>query len=126
MSSPSRRAEPCGSIGAPSDFHCATTAAKCGSDAAGFITQPASLCETMTPSASVTIVDTGSWSSIAWRVRSLSSALVDSFMPPIRIAEILPSRSNSGIVITNIGVPLVRLMPGCEITGRRSRTVRRM
>ena len=49
-----------------------------------------------------------------------------SFMPPIRIAVRRPSRSNSGIVMTNIAIPLVRLTPGCEMTGlRRSRTVRR-
>ncbi len=80
----------------------------------------------MLPAASVTIVATGSWSSTAGRVRSFSNALLDSFMPPIRIAVILPSWSNNGIVITNIGVPLVRLTPGWEITGRRSFTVRRM
>ena len=65
-----------------------------------FITPAPDPCATRSmPSASVTIVVTGSWSSIAGRVRSLSSALVDSFMPPIRIACTWPSRSNSGMVI---------------------------
>ncbi len=126
MSSPSRRAEPCGSMGAPSACHSATICVNCGSVPAFFNTHAGSLCDTILPSASATMVVTGSWPSIAGRVRSLSSMLVDSFMPPTRIALTWPSRPNSGIVIANIGVPLVRLRPGCEITARRSCTVRRM
>ena len=77
------------------------------------------------PSASAITVAIGLWSSIAGRVRSFSSAFDDTFMPPIRIAQTWPSASNTGMVIANIGVPLVRLTPTRDTTLRRSRTVRR-